>query len=400
MDYLKFFGLTDDPFRLTPDPAYYFPSSEHDEILASLDYAIEHKEGFSVIFGKPGTGKTTVLRVIMERWRDRADIALIMTPRLSPEEFLQAVLEDLLVKPGDTNKNELLKAFRDFLTKRSQSDRRVIIIVDEAQSLPDETLEELRLLSNLETDREKLLQIILLGQPELAQRLQKGHLSQLDQRITIRSTLKPLDREEINHYINFRLIKAGKGKAIFDASAKKKIYRYSGGIPRLVNALSSRAVMAAFVEGSPVINKHHVDLAMAHLRDKTLPGKRLVYGSYGVLALMLALFTATCIYYLAARPHKAESTAATQASSQDHLLKKIVALPPKGVYEKVTVAVLTANIRNEPTIDSRIIVQAPKGTIFETSGTSLDQTGNVWYRVDMPNGRKGWASQEIVTVKR
>jgi general secretion pathway protein A len=150
MDYLKFFNLTDDPFRLTPDPLYFYPSQEHNEILTSLNYAIEQKEGFSLVVGEPGTGKTTILRILIDNWKDKAEIALIMTPRLSPEEFLQAVLEDINVKLPSVNKNEMIKAFRDILIRHSETGRRIIIIVDEAQDVPDETLEELRLLSNLE----------------------------------------------------------------------------------------------------------------------------------------------------------------------------------------------------------------------------------------------------------
>ena len=171
MDYLTFFQLDDDPFRLTPDPEYFYPSQEHNEILNSLNYAIEQKEGFSLVVGQPGTGKTTILRILIDHWKDRAEIALVMTPRLLPEEFLQAVLEDLNIKLGKKSKNEMLKAFRDVLIEHSATGKRIIIIVDEAQNVPDETIEELRLLSNLETEKEKLLQIILMGQPELKKKL-------------------------------------------------------------------------------------------------------------------------------------------------------------------------------------------------------------------------------------
>jgi general secretion pathway protein A len=151
MDYLEFFGLKEDPFKITPDLAYFYPSKEHSEILTALNYAIEQKEGFFLATGEPGTGKTTILKVFIEEWKDKAEIALVLTPRLSPEEFLHAVLEDLKVPVKDKNKNEMLKAFRDFLLSSASQGKAVIIVVDEAQNLSDETLEELRLLSNLET---------------------------------------------------------------------------------------------------------------------------------------------------------------------------------------------------------------------------------------------------------
>ena len=205
--YLESFNLRDYPFRLTPDPSYYYPSQEHVTALLSLEYCMTQKEGFCMLTGEPGTGKTTVLRIFMNIWQERAEIALIMTPRLSPEEFLRAVLDDLnvpLVKPG---KNEMIKAFRDFLIDHSLAGRGVTIIVDEAQNLPDDTLEELRLLSNLETDREKLLQIILVGQPELVRKLQEQGLKQLDQRIAFRTALNPLSPTNTADYLQTRLIK-------------------------------------------------------------------------------------------------------------------------------------------------------------------------------------------------
>ena len=145
MDYLTFFKLDDDPFRLTPDPEYFFPSQEHTEILNSLNYAIEQKEGFSLVIGQPGTGKTTILRILIDHWKDRAEIALVMTPRLQPEEFLQAVLEDLNIKLDGRSKNEMLKAFRDILITHAATGKRIMIVVDEAQNMPDEKIEELRI---------------------------------------------------------------------------------------------------------------------------------------------------------------------------------------------------------------------------------------------------------------
>src|SRR3989304_812893 len=136
MNILEFFGLKEDPFRLTPDPAYFFPSAGHNEALQSLNYLVEQREGFCLVSGEPGTGKTTLISVFMENWKEKAEIAMILTPRLSPEEFLMAVLDDFNVKSEKSNKNDILKAFRDFLVDRAQEGRPVIIIVDEAQNLP------------------------------------------------------------------------------------------------------------------------------------------------------------------------------------------------------------------------------------------------------------------------
>lgn len=267
MDYLKFFNLAEDPFRITPDPAFFFPSDRHNELLLSMNYLIEQKEGFLLVTGEPGTGKTTTLKVFIDRWRENTEIALIMTPRLSPEEFLLAVLEDLKITVSATNKHEVLKAFRNFLVSSAEAGKRTVIIVDEAQNLPDETLEELRLLSNLETEKDKLLQIVLIGQPELKERLRQQHLTQLNQRITIRISLDRLTQQETAEYVNYRLTRAGKATVTFGGDASKRLHKLSGGIPRLINLIASRALMAAFVEGKGIVWENHVNHAAAHVLD-------------------------------------------------------------------------------------------------------------------------------------
>ncbi len=301
MDILKFFGLKEDPFKLTPDPGYFFSSECHKEALQSLDYVIEQREGFCLITGEPGTGKTTLIKIFMEKWKDKAEMALILTPRLSPEEFIISVLDDFGVTYEDKSKPEILKVFRNFLLERSHQKIPVIIIVDEAQSLPEETIEELRLLSNLETEKEKLLQILLIGQPELDERLNQGSLRQLKQRITVSMTLNPLDSGEMLEYINYRLIKAGKGFLKLDKGLKKPIFAYSQGIPRKINLVSSRAIMSAFLEESSIITSKHVKHAIEHLKNgSSASGIRLSPGlSYGIaVGLVIIIITAAGFYYL------------------------------------------------------------------------------------------------------
>jgi type II secretory pathway predicted ATPase ExeA len=449
MDYLQFFNLNDDPFRLTPDPLYFFPSQEHNEILTSLHYAIEQKEGFSLIVGEPGTGKTTILRILMDYWKEKADIALIMTPRLSPEEFLQAVLEDIHVKLEEVNKNEMLKAFRDILIEHSRIEKRVIIIVDEAQNVPDETLEELRILSNLETEKEKLLQIILVGQSELKKRLQANHLKQLNQRIAIRATLKPLGRSETSDYINFRLIKAGKGAVNFDEDARKRIYKMSGGIPRVINLISSRAIMAAFVSGNAVIKKNHVNYAIEHLSDEPVSGRYFLHVGYTVLAILLviAIFG---IYKVRGnaqgivdknKPDSekvvsviSKNTAALIINRSQAVMKKTGSTPletfvktianksqpqkmqyPPGTLfagetvdrsvvgnakGTVVVAAETANLRSKPSFDSDKVAWASKGTVLTVYNKSQDPSGRVWCEVRLPDGRECWISERVVAERQ
>lgn len=404
MDYLKYFNLIEDPFKLTPDPFFFYPSQEHSEILSSLNYAIEEKEGFSLVVGEPGTGKTTILKILMGNWKDKAEIALIMTPRLSPEEFLQAVLEDINIKLQATNKNEMIKAFRDVLMEHSSTGRSVLIIVDEAQNLPDETLEEMRLLSNLETEKEKLLQIILIGQPELKKKLQRPNLKQLDQRITIRATLRPLSASETSDYINFRLIKAGKGSVIFEDDAKKSIYKLSQGIPRLINLISSRSLMAAFVGGNVTVKKSHVNHAIEHLSDTPISRKKpLQVIGYGVLGILLVTALTFGIFKFMNR------VSSMPAISQQQQIAKAAGVQAQPVSQSVnqdngkriaTIVVDSANLRGKPSLNSEIVSWASKGFILRVMGEFAEPTGKKWYKVKLMDGRECWISDKVVEITK
>ncbi len=296
MDFLTFFGLKEDPFKLTPDPAYFYPSSSHNEGMLLMDYSIDQKEGFLLIIGDPGTGKTTLLKVFMEKWKDKAEIAIVLTPRLSPQEFLLSVAEDFNISLENKNKNEIIKALRGFVLKQSAENKRVIIIVDEAQNMPAETLEELRLLSNLETDKDKLIQIMLLGQPELETKLQSDSLRQLNQRIVTRVHLQHFNIEETRDYINFRLIKAGKENLKVHSKAVKSVFRYTNGVPRLINMLISRSLMAAFLEESNTILHKHIQHAIKSLNHTDMKLKEssvitpIITGAAALLAISITAF--------------------------------------------------------------------------------------------------------------
>lgn len=425
MNYLEFFHLQEDPFGLTPDLNYFYPSKMHNEILSSLDYAVEQKEGFSLIIGDPGTGKTTVLKIFMDRWKDRAEIALIMTPRLSPEELLQAILDDLNIHIESANKNEMIKSFRDFLINRSLAGKRVIIIVDEAQNLSDGCLEELRLLSNLETDKEKLLQIILVGQPELLKRLHSEALRQLDQRITVRATMRPLNLAETSDYITFRLIKAGRGSAVFEEKAKKLIYKISGGIPRLINLTTSRALMVAYLQTSHRIEKKHVLDAAKHIPESR-PGTviRSLTTQYSTTALIiLIVIFLSVISYHTFQTDTYSPTTANIAKVQVTPPAKTVAAtepapPPKRVVtetdktnpavkakepakrdKKATVIVRSARLREGPSFKAEIVDLASKGASFVVVDEWTTETGNKWYKVKVPDKGEYWIASFIVKIK-
>lgn len=290
MNFFEFYGLREDPFRLSPDTEFFYPSDIHRVALDSLDYAVENKEGFCLVSGEPGTGKTTALKVFVNKWKERSEIALILTPRLSPEEFLAAVLDELEIAYAGGKKILLLKAFRDFLLEKSLSGRPVIIIVDEAQDLSDETLEELRLLSNLETEKEKLLQIILVGQTGLEERLKSVALKHLDQRIGVRVRLRPLNDRELYRYINHRLLVAGKGYLKMGDRVTGAVYGYSKGVPRVVNMITSRTIMSAYLERDNVIKAKHVRYAIKHLEGvKTAKRGKGLWAAYALSAAVFIL---------------------------------------------------------------------------------------------------------------
>jgi general secretion pathway protein A len=300
MEFLDFFGLKEDPFRLTPDPAYFFPSSSHQEGLLLMEYSVDQKEGFLLILGDPGTGKTTLLKVFLEKWKSRAETAIILTPRLSPEECLISIAEDLKINLENKNKNEIIKSLRDFVTRKSQEDKRVIIIIDEAQNLPAETLEELRLLSNLETDKDKLIQIILLGQPELESKLMTDKLRQLNQRISTRIHLRHFGYGETMDYIDYRVITAGKKKLQINKKVGKLIHKYSNGTPRLINMIMSRTLMAAYLEeNATILTRHlsHATKSLNHSDIKIKKSYRLAPLAAGIV-LVLFVVSASAYFYM------------------------------------------------------------------------------------------------------
>jgi general secretion pathway protein A len=296
--YLDFFSLNEDPFRLTPDPDYYFPSQEHSNALHSLDFTMNNREGFCLLTGDPGTGKTTLLRIFLEKWQDKAELALVMTPRLNPAELLEAILADLeVILPLSGNKNDMIMEFRDFLLSHASNGRQVAIIVDEAQNLPTETLEELRLLSNLETEKQKLLQIILIGQTELSDKLALPELRQLNQRISVRASLSPLPSRSTSDYMTARLLKAGSpGASCFEKNSHELIHKLSGGVPRLINLIASRSLMAAFLEGRHVVQERQIKIAAEEvLRQERKKRKTALRINWWAAAMILLLVVAIIV---------------------------------------------------------------------------------------------------------
>ncbi len=256
--YTSFFGLNEKPFSITPDPRYLFLSERHAEALAHLLYGVTESGGFIQLTGEVGTGKTTIVRSLLEQMPPDTRVALVLNPRLTPHEFLLAICEELRL-PLDLEQRGSMKAIVDALNQRlldaHAEGQRVVLIVDEAQNLSPDVLEQIRLLTNLETAKQKLLQIILIGQPELRHLLARTDLRQLAQRITGRYHLEPLDRAETRAYISHRLRVAGGGAEIFTAPAATAIHRAAHGIPRLINVICDRALLGAFSRERPRVNR-------------------------------------------------------------------------------------------------------------------------------------------------
>jgi len=259
--YESFFGLREKPFRMTPDTRYFYPSAKHMDALNHMVYAIEERRGFVVITGEIGSGKTTLSRVLFHRLDPRTKTAVIRNTHLTAKDLLACALDELEVpvKPGCT-KTQLIGLLNQFLTDQLSEDNNVVLLIDEAQNLKPSVLEEVRMLSNLETEREKLIQIVLMGQPELKSKLWLRELTQLRQRVTLHYHLAPLDVCETVAYICHRLHVAGANSApIFSSDALQRIFHHTRGVPRLINCLGDRALLTGYINETKPIGSDIVD---------------------------------------------------------------------------------------------------------------------------------------------
>jgi len=277
--YESYYGFAEKPFSLTPDPKYLYRSESHANAFELLQYAIERREGFVVVTGDIGTGKTTLCRALLETIDRKTFTALLLNSFLSEEDLLRAILQDLgvisrsEVRPGtrQPSKQELVNTLHDFLLTLVPLGARAVLIIDEAQNLPLPILEQIRILSNFETDKEKLLQIFLIGQLNLLPLLRSPELRQLDQRVSIRYQLKPLSEDEVGAYVSHRLaIANGARSVVFAPAALRVVHDYTGGIPRLINMLCDRALLGGYTAQATRIDEDLVVTAAEGLDLKPL----------------------------------------------------------------------------------------------------------------------------------
>ncbi len=267
--YLDYFGLTEPPFDLTPNPRFLFFSAKHREAFNHLLYGIRERKGFVQLTGEVGAGKTTICRAMLEQLGEKFATALILNPVLDADQLIKAIAMEFGLAVKGLDRLETVAVINNFLLRQVEEQKDAVLIIDEAQDLTNELLEQVRLLSNLETDDRKLLQIVLMGQTELRDRLNAFELRQLRQRITVRYHLRPLSRSEMARYVQHRLqVSGAKGAPYFTTGALWRIFRYSQGIPRLVNAVCDKCLLAGFVQ-----QLERVDYGMAGLAIRELEGK-------------------------------------------------------------------------------------------------------------------------------
>lgn len=301
--YLEYFGLTEKPFGLTPDSHFYFESQTHREALEHLRFFLMQKEGIACIYGDVGTGKTVLSRLFLDSLdKNIYNTALILNPIMGDKEFLQEILTELSITHDNISKKDMFSKLEQFLLEEYKKGKETLIVIDEAQLVTDETFEFIRILSNLETDKEKMIHIILFGQVELIERLKQPHLRYLSQRISVIYRLKTLNPDEAGHYITHRLLKAGsKGFVQFEEDAVKLIYNASRGYPRVINIISDRCLLALYSKSGRVVDEKTVKSVIsdeslgafieAKSSKKTISIKKIVFISAAVILFILIILS-------------------------------------------------------------------------------------------------------------
>jgi general secretion pathway protein A len=377
--YLSFFGLNEKPFAITPDPRYLYLSERHAEALAHLLYGINEAGGFVQLTGEVGTGKTTIVRSLLAQTPKNAEIALILNPKMTPAEFLLTICEELGIGVPDEAQGslkDLVDILSRYLLRAHAAGRRVVLVVDEAQNLSPEVLEQVRLLTNLETNTQKLLQIILIGQPELRELLGRNELRQLAQRVTGRYHLSPLSREETAAYVRHRLRVAGSTTDIFAPGALGEAFRISEGVPRVINVISDRALLGAYT-----LDRHRVTSGLVRHAATEVFGRRFApqWLPWAVTAGVAAVLTLVTVALWDFQPwhsrtHEATAPAATSPADSAS------AAPARSAVAEAAAAVPVAT----PAVPhlAQLLTQYASETDTDTAFSRLFQ---VWGAKYQPN---------------
>ncbi len=457
--FVDFFGFTEDPFKRTPDIDFYFTSVHHQEALNTLNYFMSSDEGFVVLVGEPGTGKSITVRRFIQDLPSNVVFAYILFPNLKPEELFKAILEDFGINPNeDISKNALFSKFRDFLLSAKENGKEVLIIIDEAQNIPVETLEELRILSNLETEKEKLLKIAMVGQPELMNKINSDQLCQLKQRIALYAWLKNFTAAECINYINFRLSKAGSGIVKVSSGVGKRIWSITNGNPRLINTLMSRAIITAYLDGTHTIKPTHISRALKsinhvdEMKTKEVNSRwgyaavagiillcAVVFGVYGTFFHKTEPVMQVAVVTQPAKTAKPVQRPADPTPSKpavianDPVPAPAATLPPEpaadagdthsqpspevspaavddsdtslevsegddgviyGVGSIVTVTAKTLNVRSHPHLNSERV-----GRLYEGQRFIIKDETQYWIGIEMQDGSTGWVNKTYLKAE-
>jgi len=361
--YNEFFGFREPPFSIAPDPRYLYLSDRHKEALAHLMYGVRGQGGFIVITGEVGTGKTTVSRCFLDAVPRHVDMALILNPKLSARELLASICDELKIEQLESRTiKQLIDQVNRHLLKSHAEGRHTVLMIDEAQNLSADVLEQLRLLTNLETSEKKLLQIVLLGQPELQDLLAQPSLRQLNQRVTARYHLEALGQSELPAYISYRLSVAGQRQQIFTPGAIKQLYRISGGVPRLINLVCDRALLGAYAENEHEIRPEHIRSAAREVLQRRTTMRSLSFGGdwLRLATVVTSLAAAVVLTLVLVTQNRSDSSAvatngtpeATSSAERTGGIRPIeIAEPPSTVANK---SLLT----NRP-VDPEPVIETP-----------------------------------------
>ena len=368
--YQQYFGLTDAPFSISPDPRYLYLSDKHREALAHLIYGVGDQGGFVVLTGEVGTGKTTICRCLLQQVPDNADIAFIINPKQSSNQLLQSIFTDLGVdhQPGMTTK-ELIDQLNHYLLDAHARGRNTILIIDEAQNLSEDVLEQLRLLTNLETNEKKLLQLVLLGQPELNTILEQASMRQLAQRVTARYHLNPLSKAEVADYVQHRLAVAGTQSDLFSTAALNLIFKLSGGIPRIINLICDRSLLGVYANNHQQVNRRVVNNAKREIIPTATKPRWKNYGFAAAVCVPLMLLVLMQLTPAA----DSDATAELPVASNEVINSALEANPPAaGPVDTQTLDILPTNGIN----------QLP----LMIKKTALEQLYLSWFDRSLPRG--------------
>ena len=376
--YEAYFGLRERPFSIAPDPHYLYMSERHQEAFAHLSYGIQQGGGFVKLTGEVGTGKTTLCRSLLSKLPKGVDVALILNPRVSERELLETVCDEFRVMYArNSTVKTLLDALNQHLLRSFSAGRTSVLIVDEAQLLEFEVLEMIRLLTNLETNKAKLLQIILIGQPELNHVLSRDELRQLEQRINARYHLGPLNKEQTGEYINYRLGVAGCQRALFSRQAINRVYRLSRGVPRVINVLCDHALLRTYATEKSLVNAGIVSTAAKEVlavRKFADPEKVLAYSKAAAATILVGAIVWTTSTYLGNRP--ADPVQVAQTASAGNIGAGAVPAATTGLIASDESPALTDTIKTEP--EAGVVASVTRADNVAPSAEELDTLLSNW----------------------